>query len=206
MRTTNSAIPHEFFLGTAPNLRQKLTPCYRFENEHQSARFQCAARQKQLLQTFITHRIKTHDSEISWGQQLKVWQKPEDLTITFTIFAHKGDVDPKQHYELDLNWFKQDAKRNGEKGLTMTFYTPQDERRGSSDTPSKLRNIFQRRPSEIHLATERNRRISTHSRSSSASSNHRALPDGYRIVTPYKAFLEWRTLLVEFEHEPGELI
>jgi hypothetical protein len=206
MRTTNSAIPHDFVLGIAPHHIQKLTPYYCLENEQQSVRFQSAVRQKLLLQTFETHRIKTHDSEISRGQQLKVWQKPGELTVTFTFFVHKGDVQPRQHYELDLNWFKQDAKRSGDKGLTMTFYTPKDERRGSNDNASKLRNMFQRRPSEHHLSTERSRRISAHSRSSSSSSSHRALPDGDRTVTPHKAFLDWKTLLVEFEHEPGEPI
>ncbi|KAJ4351875.1 uncharacterized protein N0V89_007219 [Didymosphaeria variabile] len=194
MRTASSAIPHDFVLGTAPHLVHQFTPYYYFENEQQSVRFQCAARQKQLLQTFETHRIKTHDDEISHGQQLKVWQKPGELTISITFFVHKGEVEPKQHYELELKWFKQDIKRSGDKGLIMTFYTRKDERRGSSDNAGIIRNMFQRRPSE-------NRRISIHSRSSSNSSNHRALPDGNRMVTPHKAFSDWRSLLVEFERE-----
>jgi hypothetical protein len=198
----HSEIPHGFVFDRAVGRPQMLTPFYYFKNEQQSVRFQSAARQRQLLHTFPINYIQTRDRKISYGQQLKLWQKPDGSDVTFTFFAHMGGVDPRHHYEFDLLWFKQDAKRNG-KGLVLTFYTPNDERKKSVD--GKAWSLFKRHTStdNHHSNGHRPRRTSSHSRSSSASSNQRALPDGDRTVSPNSVYLNWRTLHIEFVNDHG---
>jgi hypothetical protein len=193
-----SEIPHGFVFDVAVERPQMLTPFYFFKNEQQSLRFQCAARQRQLLHTFHTHHIGTKQGVISYKQQLKLWQKPDSPDVTFTFFAHVGGVDPIHHYEFDLLWFKQDAKRNG-KGLVLTFYTHSDER--SIDCRTGFLSAFHHRSSDNN---HRSRRTSAHSRSSSGSSNHRALPDGERVVVENTVYLHWRSLHIEFENDHGQ--
>lgn len=204
-----SEVPHGFVLGMPPARPQMLTPFYYFTDEQQSVRFQCAARQRQLLQTFDTQQVKMHDGcVISFGQQLKMWQKPNEAAATFTFLAHMGGVEPRHHYEFDLLWFKQDVKSRGAKELILTFYTRSDERRKSNDGSGKFLSMFHRRPSASlstsHGASEkRSRRTSSHSRSSSGSSTHRVLPDGDRVVTPHQAYLGWKSLHIEFKNVDG---
>jgi len=198
-----SEIPHGFVVDAATGAVQMLTPYYSFSDEHQMMRFQCAARQKQLLHTFETIQIRTHDTIVSSAQQLKIWQKPGEATMTFTFFAHMS-VDSAHHYELDLVWFKHDVKRVGTKCLILTFYTQNDERRESNENHGKARGKWPRRLSFNHLSTESNtRRNSGGSRSSSSSSNSGLLPGGERVVTHNKVYRSWRSLHIEFAHEDG---
>jgi hypothetical protein len=200
----SSEVLHGFVFDSTSEPPQMRTPFYSFANEQQSVQFQSAARQRQLLQTFETFRIRTHSPHdfISYGMQLKVWQKPDEPTVTFTFFAFKG-VDPVQHYEFDLLWFKQEVKRSGSRGLVLTFYTRNDERGDFVDgSKSKLLSMFQKGRSSSTGGRER--RTSSHSRSSSASSNQGMLPEGDRIVTQYKEFLHWRSLHIEFMSEDGQ--
>jgi len=180
------------------------TPNYHFSTEQQSIRFQSAARQKQLLHTFQTHQIRRHsNTRISFEQPLKLWQRAEDRSVTFTFFAHIN-VDTSQHYEFDLVWFKKDATRRDPKTLVLTFYTHADERRDSTSGRPGLLDVFKRKKDD--KTPENDQRLSptsTHSRSSSSSSDHRALPNGERVVTPHQAYLNFRSLQIEFVDANG---
>lgn len=198
-------ILHHFaFPGQLGRLERR-TPNYYFANEQQSVRFQSAARQRQLLRTFATISIRTHSSRSfkSHGQQLKLWQKCGESTITFTFFAHRN-VDPVHHFEFDLAWFKQDVSRFGSRGLVLTFHTREERRKSSDGNMGKMLTLFQRRSSASQTtAGDRNKSTSSHSRSSSSSSGHRALPDGDRVVTDNQVYLEWRSLHIEFANDDG---
>ncbi|KAF2728898.1 subtilisin-like protein [Polyplosphaeria fusca] len=198
----SAEIPHAFVPETGPGRgRPKmLMPTYYFANEQQSVRFQCAARQKQLLRTFDKVYVRTNkDNPISSREQLKLWQKMDDSNVTFTFFAYMN-VDPKHHYEFDLLWFREEIKRSG-KELTLTFNTFKDERKKSVDKGKSLFKSNRRSSHDNNSPEHRNRRSSSHSRSPSDSSSSQVIPGTDRIVTRSKVYLGWKCLHIEFDSE-----
>jgi hypothetical protein len=187
---------------------QFFSPQYYFTTEQQSVRFQCAARQKQLLAVFGTTEIrkKSEPKQVSVGVQLKLWRSPDEQKTTFTFLAHMDGIDPKKHYEFNISWFKQEVQRLEDgRVLVLTFNTPREERRRSSAHQTNAAfPFFSKRKDKLKTTKDPDSypedsspgRSSTTLESCASDSSH-TLPDGPREVTQ-KGFLSWRELKISF--------
>ncbi|CAI6336118.1 unnamed protein product [Periconia digitata] len=191
---------HGFEFPATPSRTRMLIPRYYFSTEQQSVRFQCAARQRQLLQTFETDSIRAH-GYVSHGQQLKVWQKSNEPTVTFTFFAHRS-VEPVAHYEFDLLWFRREVRCSGAKVLILTFYTRSDERSKSVDSGiGKLFSLWGGQSTNQMQSDGHSRRPSFNLRHPNSASRDFLLPGGERVVTENLTYLDWKRLHIEFMDE-----